>query len=112
MELGVSAKDLEDSYTLSTNLDRRLEVQTRVQGYIDQGISNTINTPGPGSVTPEAFSQLMQRWLPENKGVTIYPHGARPGQPLTPVSLDEAEAAVGIVYEEDGERCAQGICGL
>ena len=112
MEMGIPSKDLEDSYTLSTDLDRRLEVQTRVQDYIDQGISNTINTPGPGSVTPEAFSQLMRRWLPENKGITIYPHGSRPGQPLTPVLLEEAEAEVGKVYEEDGERCLNGVCGV
>ena len=54
----------------------------------------------------------MQEYLPKLKGITTYPNNSRSGQPLVPIYIDEALGQEGVVYEEDGERCSQGVCGL
>ncbi len=54
----------------------------------------------------------IKPYLPRLKGLTCYPDGSRSGQPLSPVGYDEAKEQVGVVFEEDGERCLNGVCGL
>jgi ribonucleoside-diphosphate reductase alpha chain len=115
MDLGIKPHTIEDTYSLSQDIERRLDVQARVQKYVDQAISNTINLPTWGSTgnnNPAQLAELIARYLPQLKGLTAYPDGARSGQPLTPVTLDEAVGQEGLVYEEDGERCLNGVCGL
>lgn len=115
LQWGIPIEQLEDAYSLSTNLDRRLELQANVQEYIDQGISNTVNLPEwgtPGNDNPDYHAAIIAKYLPRLKGLTFYPNGARPGQPLTPVSVDVAMAHKGVVFEENEERCLQGVCGL
>jgi ribonucleoside-diphosphate reductase alpha chain len=44
--------------------------------------------------------------------VTVYPDGARGGQPLTVASYGEAVEHEGVVFEEDPTNaCASGVCG-
>jgi len=44
------------------------------------------------------------RYLPQLRGITVYPDGGRPGQPLTPVSYEEALANEGV--EESVNICS------
>ena len=114
IELGVPSKNIEDAYTLSFDVRRRLEVNAQVQRFTDQAISSTVNLPrfDQNVITVPEFADLMKEYLPRLKGITTYPDGARSGQPLSPVSIEEAMSNEGVVFEEDGERCAQGVCGL
>jgi ribonucleoside-diphosphate reductase alpha chain len=97
LDKGVKPEDIEDSYALSEQIERRIKFQADVQEFIDQGISSTINMPAWGSrhnnlSTLESYRMALLRHLPRLRGITVYPDGARSGQPLTPVSLAEAEA--------------------
>lgn len=112
--LGVSDKLFEDAHELSLDFERRLDVQAQIQRCTDQAISNTINLPEPSEHVNgfvDRFSAAMLKYLPMLKGVTVYPNGARPGQPLVPVDLEEALSHEGVVFEEDGDRCLNGVCG-
>jgi ribonucleoside-diphosphate reductase alpha chain len=113
MESGVSADKIEDAYTLAEDVERRLKFQAWVQQYVDHSISSTINLPAWGSELNNDsrvrdFGNLLIKYLPKLRGITCYPDGARPGQPLNPVPLAEALTNEGHVYEESGTT----ICDL
>ena len=46
------------------------------------------------------------------RGFTCYPDGARHGQPLEPVSLEEALKNEGTIFEENEVECKGGVCGI
>lgn len=115
IDQGVRPDQIEDAYALSLDIPRRLAMQAGMQQYVDQAISSTINLPStssPHSPTVDQFAAWMQQYLPSLKGITVYPNEARPGQPIVPVSIDEAMGEEGKVYEEDADRCLNGVCGL
>jgi ribonucleoside-diphosphate reductase alpha chain len=113
IERGVDPDRIEDAYMLSLDVERRLEMQAWAQQYVDHGISSTINLPYPIEAWPEAvdFGETLLRYLPRLRGVTVYPNGARGGQPLTPVPYRVAAGSEGVVFEETEERCVGGVCG-
>lgn len=88
------------------------EMQRVCQRHIDNAVSKTINLPKNASV--EEMSDLYMEFLPELKGVTVYPDGSREDQPLTPLSRDEATAlASGASTSAVGEdRCRTGSCDI
>jgi ribonucleoside-diphosphate reductase alpha chain len=55
------------------------------------------------------------KYLPKLRGITCYPDGARSGQPLTPVSYNEAVSRAGVeIKEEYSDVCditKGGTCG-
>lgn len=114
---GINPDHIEDAYSISQ--DRRLNFQSWLQQYVDHAISSTINLPAWG--TPEnnedgvqLFGEQLMDHLPYLRGVTVYPDGARGGQPLTPVSYREAEFQVGNVFTEALDVCditKAGSCG-
>jgi ribonucleoside-diphosphate reductase alpha chain len=112
---GIDPDSLETAYTLSLDPGRRLAFQAWVQTYVDHGISSTLNLPNYDSqmYTPKDFGDILMEHLPNVRGVTVYPDGARGGQPLTVVSYAEASEAEGIEYEElgNGMACVSGVCG-
>jgi ribonucleoside-diphosphate reductase alpha chain len=112
---GIDPDSLETAYTLSLDPGRRLAFQAWVQTYVDHGISSTLNLPSWESqmYTPEDFGEILMEHLPALRGVTVYPDGARGGQPLTVVSYAEAIQSEGIEYEElgNGMACVSGVCG-
>lgn len=112
---GIDPDSLETAYTLSLDPGRRLAFQGWVQQYVDHGISSTLNLPSWDSqmYTPEDFGEILMEHLPNVRGITVYPDGARGGQPLTVVSYAEAVASEGIEYEElgNGMACVSGVCG-
>ena len=114
IDMGIPSKEIEDSYQLSYDVRRRLEVNAQIQTYVDQAISSTINLPEWGTdsnCNVDSFSALMTEYLPRLKGLTTYPQNSRVGQPLSPISVEEALGQEGVVYEETGE-CQGGVCGL
>mgnify|MGYP001615428039 CR=1 FL=1 len=115
IDMGMKSELIEDSYTLSMDMPRRLDVQANITRYLDQAISSTVNIPTYGTDGNNNINETIQTlntYLPQLKGITFYPNGARNGQPLVPTELEEALKQEGVVYEEEGERCANGVCGL
>ena len=120
IEGGVSPGSIQDAYDLSRNVEKRVEFQHWMQQCVDHGISSTINLPHWGSEqnndsTVQSFGHMMMKYLPGLRGITCYPDGARDGQPLTPVSYEEAIKGTGQeVVEQATDVCSLtkgGSCG-
>ena len=115
LEKGVELEDIQDSYDIS--FKERVKFQADVQNYVDMSISSTCNLPPWGSEenneeTLDKYSKILLKYGKRIRGFTCYPDGARGGQPLTRVSLEEAMEKEGTVFEEMIDECAGGICGL
>ena len=113
-EYGVDPSNIEDAYSLSYNIEKRIFFQAWVQQYVDMGISSTVNLPY--SITDKNEIDDMKEWLvtylPSLRGITFYPDGARGNQPLVPSTYEEAIKHQGVVFEEDVEHaCKDGVCG-
>lgn len=119
IETGVDPEVIEDAYVLAENVERRVEFQAWMQGYVDHAISSTINLPEWGSPLNndrrvKDFGDMLLKHLPNLRGVTCYPDGARGGQPLTPVKYTTAIKHVGEVFVEAADVCEltkAGSCG-
>lgn len=117
IESGVDPNNIEDAYALSYNVERRIKFQADLQKYVDHGIASTINLPYPitDSLEAQAFADTLYPYLPNLRGVTCYPNGARAGQPLEGVPYEVAMGKTGVTFEEDAARTAQcrsGACGV
>lgn len=118
-EKGVRQEDVEDAYVLAEDVERRVAFQAHVQKYVDHGISSTINLPAWGSElnnkdTVQKFGRMLIKYLPQLRGMTCYPDGARGGQPLTPVKYSTASNHIGEVFVEAQDICdisRGGTCG-
>lgn len=116
---GVSPAQVEDAYDLAADTERRIAFQAWVQQYVDHGISSTLNLPPWGSEENNeakviAFGDMLMRYLPKLRGITVYPDGARGGQPLTRVNYDTAMKHAGQVFLEQQDQCelnGSGTCG-
>ena len=80
-------------------------------------ISSTCNISQWGSKTNsehtlEENSKILLKYAKRLRGFTVYPDGARDGQPLTRVDLKEALAKEGTVFEERVNECTNGVCGI
>jgi ribonucleoside-diphosphate reductase alpha chain len=114
---GVAPETIEDAYSIDQT--RRLGFQSWLQQYVDHAISSTINLPEWGSDannedTVQDFGDTLMENLPNLRGVTVYPDGARGGQPLTPVPYASAAMQTGMVYTEGIDICditKGGSCG-
>jgi len=102
---GADPDRIESAIDLAHNPERRIAFQADVQDYVDQSISSTINLPAWGSElnnedTVKPFADTLARYAHRLRGFTVYPDGARGGQPLTPVPYDEAVASLGKEFKE------------
>lgn len=119
VDSGVNPDDIEDAYVLAEDIERRIKFQAWVQKYVDHGISSTLNIPSWGSecnnsTRVHAFGDMLIKYLPDLRGMTCYPDGARGGQPLTPVKYNTAAKHVGEVFVEQMDVCdltRGGSCG-
>ncbi len=113
IDQGVDPDSIEDAYTLAYDVERRIEFQAWVQQFVDHGISSTINIPAPIHDTGEQqeFGEILMEYLPKLRGTTVYPDGARGGQPLTPVGVSFALQNNGVRFEESEDKCVGGVCG-
>lgn len=127
IDRGIDPSLIEDSYDLAADVPRRIGFQRWVQKYVDHGISSTINLPSWGTPlnnesTVTQFGNMLLEYLPGVRGITVYPDGARGGQPLNRVSyhvanqqrgkefIEESEDGTGYAEEELGS-CKSGVCG-
>jgi ribonucleoside-diphosphate reductase alpha chain len=114
---GIDPENIEDAYSISQ--ERRLGFQSWLQKYVDHAISSTINLPAWGSDKNnedmvQSFSDNLMEHLPSLRGVTVYPDGARGGQPLNPVPYRQAQMFVGQTLTEAVDICditKAGSCG-
>jgi ribonucleoside-diphosphate reductase alpha chain len=119
IETGVNPDNIEDAYSLAEDVERRVAFQAWLQKYVDHSISSTINLPEWGSElnnsnTVQKFGNMLIKYLPELRGITCYPDGARGGQPLTPVKYTTAMKHIGEVFVEQTDICdisKGGSCG-
>jgi ribonucleoside-diphosphate reductase alpha chain len=117
---GVRPESIEDSSSLARDLEKRLRFQAWIQEYVDQAIAVTINIPSWGSTynnedTLGQMEETIVRYLPALRGLTLYPDGARSGQPLTPVPWHVACERRGKEFQEEWANiCSitgRGTCG-
>lgn len=119
VESGVHPDKIEDAYSLAEDIERRVAFNAWAQEYVDHSISSTINLPAWGSElnndsTVQAFGKMLIKYLPKMRGLTVYPDGARAGQPLTAVSYKTAMNHIGEIIEEASDVCditKGGTCG-
>ena len=102
---GVDPDTIETALSLASNPEKRIKFQADVQEYVDMAISSTINLPAWGTELNNEdkvieFATLVKKYAPKLRGLTMYPDGARGGQPLTQCSYEEAKDKVGTVYTE------------
>lgn len=118
VDKGVDPNVIEDAYSISP--ERRVAFQAHVQKYVDHAISSTINLQAWGTDANNEnkvteFGNMLMKYLPQLRGITVYPEGARSGQPLTPVPYRDAEKEIGRVFVEQADICdisgKGGSCG-
>lgn len=102
---GVQPDDIESAIDLADRYEQRIKFQADVQDYVDQSISSTINLPAYGSPlnnpdTVVDFANTLASYAHRLRGFTVYPDGARGGQPLTSVKYSEAVEKLGEEFEE------------
>jgi ribonucleoside-diphosphate reductase alpha chain len=111
---GIDPATIEDAYTLSYEPERRIAQVAYLQQHVDHAISGTINIPAPVT-DPHAvheFGQTLIKHLPNLRGITVYPDGARTGQPRQSVDLAWALERDGTMIETDDATCVTGVCGV
>lgn len=109
MEEGRDVSHFESSHDISP--EAHMRIQEAAQRYIDSAISKTINLPK--DFKQEDLSELMLKYIPSMKGITIYREGSKGDQPLTPVDFSK--------YEKRSENaddvgkaadCSTGTCEI
>ncbi len=106
---GRSLEHFQGSYDLS--MRDHFEMQRTCQLHIDNAISKTVQIPQGTSC--EELSELYMEFLPDLKGVTVYPEGSRENQPLTPLSLEEAMFHINAdAIAAGNDNCKSGVCDL
>ncbi len=119
IDSGINPDHIEDAYSLAEDVERRVKFQAWMQKYVDHAISSTINLPAWGSETNneqtiQKFGDMLIKYLPDLRGMTVYPDGSRSGQPITPVKYDTAMKHVGEIFIEQTDICditKAGSCG-
>lgn len=115
LEKNVKLENIKDAYDIS--FKERVKFQADVQNYVDMAISSTCNLSSWGSPENnesnlEEKSKILLSYAKRLRGFTCYPDGARDGQPLERVNLEDALKQEGQVFEEVENECLNGICGL
>ena len=110
MDEGRSVSHFQGAHEI--HLKDHFEMQRTCQRHLDNACSKTINVP---QGTSEAeLSDLYMEFLPELKGVTVYPDGSRENQPLTPINIEDAIMG----YQNTNSsattegKCKSGVCEL
>ncbi len=115
LDKGANIDHIKDAYDI--DFKSRVKFQADVQNYVDMSISSTCNMDQWGSAnnndsTVEKHAKTLLKYAKRLRGFTVYPDGARDGQPLTRVPLSEALLDEGKVYEESEHECVGGVCGI
>lgn len=115
LDRGVKLEDIQDSYDIT--FKERVKFQADVQNYVDMAISSTCNLPAWGTEennesNVDAKLKILYKYAKRLRGFTVYPDGARWGQPLTRVDLKDAMEQEGQVFELKEHQCTGGVCGV
>ena len=105
---GFNEENIETALSLSQDFERRIKFQAEMQSYIDNAISSTVNLPNT-RVDSKHFAEVLSKHAPNLRGLTVYPDGARGGQPIIPLSIEQAKKE--IYRLESHEGCKNGTCG-
>jgi len=121
-QYGVDPDKIDTALSLSTQYEKRIKFQADVQQYVDMSISSTINLPKWGSDENnedmvDDFAITLARYAHRIRGITVYPDGARGGQPLTSIPYEHAKNNENKTFmEEYNDICTisgkGGVCGL
>jgi ribonucleoside-diphosphate reductase alpha chain len=111
VDAGIHPSNIEDAYTLAGDIDRRLSFQVWLQSYVDHAISSTVNLPRWGSEqnnedTVTEIGNKILKYMPGLRGLTVYPEGARDGQPLVPINYNTAQDHIGETFIEAVNMCS------
>ena len=93
------------------------EMQKTCQKHVDQAISKTILID-KNKVSKKEVEKLIKEFLPELKGLTIYPLDSRSEQPISPIQLSESKKLWrekekhNIEGPQSKDGCKNGICEL
>lgn len=119
---GVDPHDIESALDLAKDPERRIKFQADIQDYVDMAISSTINLPKWGSALNneggvEDFARMLAKYAHRLRGFTVYPDGARGGQPLKVVDYDTAKTHSGKEFKEEMHDICDisghgGSCGV
>jgi len=118
IDTGIDPDKIESAVDLASDPERRVKFQYELQKYVDHAISSTLNLPAWGSELNNEdkvaeFAQVIKKYGPGLRGLTVYPDSARGGQPITSVPYEEAHAKRGVIYEDNSEeQCLSGVCGI
>jgi len=118
-QYGIAPDAIETALDLAEDYERRIKFQYDMQQYVDMSISSTINLPEWGSKLNneskvDDFAKTLAKYAHGLRGFTVYPNGARGGQPLTKVEYSEAIKHRDVVYNEIVDVCdltGGGTCG-
>lgn len=111
---GADPDKIESAVDLAAEPERRISLQADVQDFVDMAISSTINLPAWGTElnnedTVNSFALTLSKYAPRLRGFTVYPDGARGGQPLTPCDYRTAKSNLG---QEFPEATYHDICDI
>ena len=118
IDSGINPNSIESAVDLAEDPERRIKFQFELQKYVDHAISSTLNLPAWGSDlnnedTVLKYAGTIAKYAHGLRGLTVYPDGARGGQPITSVPYEEAHAKRGVIYEDNSEeQCLSGVCGV
>jgi len=118
---GLDPDTIETALDLAKDPERRIAFQADVQDYVDMGISSTINLPAWGTEwnndqRVKMFAKTLLNYAHRLRGFTVYPDGARGGQPMTPVEYTMAQDKEGKEFTEEFmdvcDLTSSGSCGV
>ncbi|NDB65855.1 MAG: hypothetical protein EB168_09335 [Euryarchaeota archaeon] len=118
IESGIKPESIESAVDLAADPERRIKFQWEVQKYVDQAISSTVNLPAWGTDhnnedLVDHYVNVIAKYGPGLRGLTMYPDGSRGGQPITSVPYEEAIGKKGVEFEDNSdEQCLSGVCGI
>lgn len=84
---------IETAYTIP--IRRRLALQAQVQNHVDMAVSSTVNFNRDDLSESDLRNALIE-YIPVLRGLTVYPLGSRPDEPVKPVVSES--------------NCKQGFC--
>lgn len=106
-----------DASELSVEASLRLQAVVQ-KYYTDNSVSHTINLE-PGAISPSELRELLVKWLPKLKGVTIMVDESRPQSPLQRITREEylslVKDAADISSSNDESLindCSRGACPI
>lgn len=110
VRLGYDVTHFEDAAEIHP--EDHLKMQVVCQKYIDNSVSKTINLP-QGMYNVETLGELFMKYLPQLKGMTIYPEGSRENSPLKRLDKEEAKRLVETSIQEALDNsCPTGTCSI